>query len=79
MSADEIRIAVAELRGWTGIHKTRDSSNANIHPDSRTKVIRGIPPLPTKVAYPVSLPNYPASLDACAEFEKGMTYDETWA
>lgn len=60
---EEIRIKVAEACGWEVISDTL----CNVKPDKNgDPEIEPIAPLP----------NYPESLDACAEFEKTLTTEE---
>lgn len=55
----ELRVRVAELRGWTEIATNgEDWFGCDTEMNSRR------------------LPDYPSDLNACAEFEKGMTGDE---
>jgi len=75
VTPDEIRIAVAECCGWV-----RDDicdcwhlrGNKNLKAISPRFALIGDPSL-----YPL-LPNYPASLDACAEFEEHLNDSEEW-
>lgn len=60
MTNEEIRIKVAEAMGWEVISDTL----CNVKPDKNgDPEIEPIAPLP----------NYPESLNACAEFEKTLT------
>lgn len=64
LTDEEIRIKVAEACGWEVISDTL----CNVKPDKNgDPEIEPIAPLP----------NYPADLNACAEFEKTLT-DEEW-
>ena len=63
MTNDQIRIAVAELCGWTQINATL--VNRGGEPVGFSPHIKG-----PAIAKMQMVPNYPFSLDACAEFEK---------
>jgi len=65
MTTEEIRIAVAELCGWTVIDGVypRDCGYPPGHPQHKQEER-------------APLPNYPADLNACAEFEKTLTDEE---
>ena len=55
---DQIRIAVAELCGWKKISCDCEGQLWGFFPGN---------------SYESEVPNYPESLDACAEFEKAIT------
>ena len=63
MTPDEIRIAVAECCGWQQ------------HKYNRAYCSCPSTPKGAAILWPTGLPNYPASLDACAEFEKTLTFN----
>jgi hypothetical protein len=71
LTDEEIRIKVAEAMGWT-----------NITAFHFEDVVTGKPKILHKGDCPALeiedqwLPNYPESLDACAEFEKTLTDEE---
>ncbi len=70
-SDETLRVQIAELRGWQNV-RIEDGSVWGMSPDDAAyDKPRGMAIL----AYEV--PNYPASLDACAEFEQTLT-DEQW-
>lgn len=65
MTNEEIRIAVAEEMGWQDVTVCHDC-------------VIGLPPGFTEDQCPEGadefVPDYPNSLDACAEFEDSLTY-----
>lgn len=63
MNNDEIRIAVAKLCGWTNIGHGFTGELIGLIKERGFFVV----------------PNYPLSLDACAEFEKGLKSSEHWS
>lgn len=68
MTAEQIRIAVAECCGWYQLQEPVGSANAFAWWKGNDRY----PP------YLMPVPNYPASLDACAEFEATLTDDEAF-
>lgn len=56
LTDEEVRIKVAEAMGWNKIYKGPEPDNRWMSPCGRYRALEEIP-------------NYPKSLDACAEFE----------
>lgn len=80
MTKDEIRIAVAEAMGWT---RMDEDFNPGVHGKTLFTCgtsLQGTPPCdkdkPEDDQAYEKVPNYPESLDACAEFERALTEDE---
>jgi hypothetical protein len=79
MTNEEIRIKIAEVMGLKFVRAghIKMPNAQEMWPDhwqdtrGKRKRIDG-----SIVGIPVALPNYPESLDACAEFEKTLTDDE---
>jgi hypothetical protein len=61
MTNDEIRIAVAELRGWRNVERLKDTNG-------RWAIVG----MTGNRNYRIPVPNYPESLDACSEFEQTL-------
>lgn len=91
MTDDEIRVRVAEVMGWKFQQVHKYISGPSWEVTSPTGVVIGsreFPfrsshgpdsnhiPLKAKTDSCYLLPNWPASLDACAEFERGLTDEE---
>lgn len=68
MNKDEMRVKCAEACGWTEIQFSTDLGYIGRQPN-----------IVGNENYFVPLPNYPASLDACTEFERTLTRDECHA
>lgn len=66
LTDEEIRIQVAEAMGWHEEKEPVGSANASAwwHNNDRYP------------SYLMPVPNYPADLNACAEFEKSLTEEE---
>ena len=69
LTNEEIRIKVAESMGWRDLKTTWEGYHEWMHPDGRVRY-------GTKTCKVACLPNYPESLDACAEFRKTLTDTE---
>jgi hypothetical protein len=69
MTPDEMRVRIAELLGFTNVHRLNKWKEGTPHSDGTLVGDRdGLTKRP--------LQNYDTSLDACAEFEATLTDDE---
>lgn len=71
MSDDELNVAVAELCGWTEIHKMGGMTPEEERYFGRRWIERF-----KEYSSVLPLPNYAQDLNACAEFEKTLTPEE---
>lgn len=79
LTDDEIRVRVAELMGWQ-VKATRGKYDLVVIDPNGFEVawgnLRGRTPDELRLDFSHNLPNYPADLNACHEFERTMNEDE---
>jgi hypothetical protein len=71
MTDNDLRIKVAELRGWTRIGPGHDCVNGR-----QVDVLVGYTPKNDPDDRVTVIPDYPKDLNACHEFEGTLTYNQ---